>query len=375
MQFIQNALVIVFLGINSFINSVFPVPLLGIAKTPANSEVTVVQTRINNQASTSPSPKTTGVSNSIYPSQTQPLPKTPLSPPVENPVQPVIPTVPSTKTEAVSTKEINPCITSLKIPVSRSAIDQTDDQSGYQVHIVYVLPSDGTDHAYDTNGAIATSVSSWEDWLCTQTGGQGMKVDTHNGALDVTFVRLNQTDKTVKEGSDLPWSTSASSNPYVRDDLEKHLRELGFIDPHKLYAVYYDGHSNTSCGGGAWPPNLKGHVAAEYMQGGNPVAAPCESNFLASSATNPGYLDFDMLHETMHTLGFVPTCSPHQTLRGHVSDSPSDLMYAGAESWKYPGLVLDVGHDDYFKASIPNCLDLSKSIFMTGGGTELPPGW
>jgi hypothetical protein len=37
-------------------------------------------------------------------------------------------------------------------------------------------------------------------------------------------------------------------------------------------------------------------------------------------------------------------------------------------------MVLDYGHDDYFNAHIPGCLDLSRSVFLDGG-TDLPPAW
>jgi hypothetical protein len=58
-----------------------------------------------------------------------------------------------------------------------------------------------------------------------------------------------------------------------------------------------------------------------------------------------------MIHEIMHALGFVPTCAPHQTLAGHVSDSPNDVMYAGGAPWA-PS-TLDVGHDDYYTPTSP----------------------
>jgi hypothetical protein len=39
-------------------------------------------------------------------------------------------------------------------------------------------------------------------------------------------------------------------------------------------------------------------------------------------------------------------------------------MYAGVEPW-YPS-VLDVGHDDYFDAPVPRCLDLATSGWLAG---------
>jgi hypothetical protein len=74
-----------------------------------------------------------------------------------------------------------------------------------------------------------------------------------------------------------------------------------------------------------------------------------------------------MLHDTIHALGVVPTCAPHHTLNGHVSDSPSDLMYSGDAPWTFP-LRLDIGHDDYFRHGHANCLDLADSPYLTSAG-------
>ena len=76
-------------------------------------------------------------------------------------------------------------------------------------------------------------------------------------------------------------------------------------------------------------------------------------------------MDFAILHETLHTLGFVPSCAPHQTRAGHTSDDPTDIMWAGDGNWD-PS-VLDYGHDDYFNANVPGCLDLADSSYLQGG--------
>ena len=72
-----------------------------------------------------------------------------------------------------------------------------------------------------------------------------------------------------------------------------------------------------------------------------------------------------MLHEVLHTMGFVPTCAPHHTRDGHVSDNPRDLMYAGDEPWR--PAVLDVGNDDYFHAHILGCRELAVSPYLDRG--------
>jgi hypothetical protein len=237
----------------------------------------------------------------------------------------------------------------------RATSDRPDDLPGQeQVHVLYVLPSDGADHSLDTNGAIAASVDSWQRWMRSQTGGHGLVVDTVGGVLDVTYVRLDATDAEL-----------ASHGLFIRDEIEARLKALGFSVPTKLYAVYYDGSASGTCGGGAWPPTLPGNVGAIYLHGDPGGGAPsCDSNSLAAPGAPPGYLDFAMLHEVMHTLGYVPSCAPHHTRAGHTSDSPADLLYAGDEPWQ-PS-VLDFGHDDYYGTGRSDCLDFARSALLEG---------
>ncbi len=88
-------------------------------------------------------------------------------------------------------------------------------------------------------------------------------------------------------------------------------------------------------------PRAPGNVAAMYLNGLPTSPVPCATNRFASPGAAPGYLEFAMLHEILHTLGYVPTCAPNHTRAGHVSDSPQDLMYAGELAWQ-PS-ALDVG--------------------------------
>jgi hypothetical protein len=237
--------------------------------------------------------------------------------------------------------------------LDRSTTDRPDDVAGPQIHAVYVVPADGTDRGLDTNGTIAASVNNWETWLRGQTGGRGLRLDTYHGAVDVTFFRMTETDAQV-----------TATGAFVRDAIERELKGAGFVKPGKLYAVYYDGNSTFACGGGAWPPTLPGIVGAVYMPptfwntAGDPCYVP------SRSLAGMQLMDYGIPHELLHTMGFVAPCSPHFTRAGHVSDSPTDLMYAGDQDW-HPS-VLDVGRDDYFDAHVPGCPDLADSVYLEG---------
>jgi hypothetical protein len=242
-------------------------------------------------------------------------------------------------------------------PLARSNVDRRDGSKAPQIHVFYVVPSDGVDRHLDTDGTLANSVASFERWLAGQTGGKALRADTFHRSLDVTFFRLSETDGDV-----------AAHGAFVREEIEAELQAAGFDRANKVYAVYYDGTSTFSCGGGAWPPQIPGTVAAMYLHGLPQGPIPCDTNQLAAAGAAPTYFDLGMLHEIMHTLGFVATCAPHEWRSGHVSDSANDLMWAGDTRWAPDGwdaVVLDFGHDDYYRAPGPGCLDLSDSRFLS----------
>jgi hypothetical protein len=234
----------------------------------------------------------------------------------------------------------------------RVTTDRPDQTAASQIHFMYVLPSDGVDESLDVNGKIANAISAIQAWLGGQTGGRTLRIDTFNGVPDITFYRLSRSDKQISDfGS------------RVRDQIEAELKAAGFKAPDKLYAVIYGGSSTYSCGGGAWPPALPGNVAAMYLKGTPPGAPACATNAFGASATTPGYFEFGILHELLHTMGLVATCAPHHTLAGHASGDPRDLMYAGPLNWA-PS-ILDVGHDDYYGHQIAGCPDLAKMPWLT----------
>jgi hypothetical protein len=263
---------------------------------------------------------------------------------------------PSSQTGAVTAGSVTSAtVTYAPPPSDRATTDQADDVTGPQLHVVYVLPSDGIDRHLDTDGTLRNTVASWETWLNGQTGGRVFRLDTYQGALDITFVQLTRSNATM-----------TGYGAFVRDTIEKDLAALGLVVAPKIYAVYYDGGSTFACGGGAWPPALPGRVAALYLQGTPPGARACNTNpFAGFPSSAPGYLEFAMIHEVMHTLGFVSSAAPHFAAAGHTNDGPTDLMYAGAQPWT-PS-VLDLGRDDYYNPDgLPvGVLNLATSTYLT----------
>lgn len=271
---------------------------------------------------------------------------------------------------------------------ARSELERPDDSPDPQVRVLYVIPSDGTDEALDTNGTLCSSVLSWRRWLEEQSEGRTLRLDTADGVLDIGFVRLDLTDAQMH-------GTAAVADidtgiAYVRDRIERELRALGMLEAHKLYAVYYGGTSEYACGGGAHPPELVGQVGAMYLGGQIPGFAPCTDAPWGQPDLVPRYIEYAMLHELVHSLGVVDSAAPHEHSAGHAFDdaepSPErDLMYSARPGGSDPpwgvyapgGLVLDLGRDDYFEPPDPALVDLARSAFLEPMPADpvFPPGW
>lgn len=241
--------------------------------------------------------------------------------------------------------------TAASAALPRSTKDRKDRSRSQQIHLIYAVPLDGTDRGLDTDGTIVQSVQASRGWFQEASGGRDFRFDDYQGELDITFVRLPKTDAQIR-----------ARGAFARDEIEKLLRARGFKKANKIYAVFYDGSSTHACGSAPWPPVLKGKVAALYLRGEIPGFLPCSENPFAQDADSPGYWEFALVHEILHTLGFVATCAPSHVLSGHVGDDNQDLMYAGNLPWM-PWL-LDSNGGDYFAHSNGRCLDLLDSGFL-----------
>ena len=284
-----------------------------------------------------PPQRATPVSTSTLISSATRVP-TPIPTATPTPTQTAIP-ISIPKPTPAPTPTPTPIPTPMPTPApigERSTYDRPDDLKLPQIHVMYVIPVDGADESLDTDGTIETAIESISYWFSSQTGGLDLRWDTYNGQLDITFHRLSSKENSI-----------TAEVAYVRDRLERELRDAHVIGLDKQYLVFYGGGSTWSCGGGAWPPLLKGVVSAMYLKGTPPNAPPCNSNTLGASPTSPGYFEFGILHEFIHTIGLAARCAPNHHLDGHVSDFTNDLMWAGDQPWDLPA-TLNIGRDDYF---------------------------
>jgi len=213
--------------------------------------------------------------------------------------------------------------------------------TGKRLHLIYALPADVAYNAsYDQ--AIRKDTEAAGDWLLSQNPGLRYRWLTDTlGFPVVTHVRL-ALNKTSLQGSTA-----------VRTALLAN----GFINTDEVYAVYIE-----SLGEGCGVTT-------------NPAVAPVYSiDFMASCAIRPtaqsqGWpygTSYLMLHETTHALGAVPTCAPHYNSYdpGHTGDDPRDVLWSvtsasDARQRDFAHLLLDPGHDDYFKHAANGCRDIA----------------
>jgi len=247
-------------------------------------------------------------------------------------------------------------------PAARTTADRTDDQSGPQVKVLYVLPRDGPDRGLDTLPSLSYSVAVWQRWLAEKLGGRTIRVDTWNGALDIAVFRLSSTDADVQ-----------ARGAFAVREIETQLEAAGLMRPDRIYAIYYDGGNTAACGHAAWP----GRVAALYLLA-RPGAARCDLQTLATSASaSPWYWEFGMLHEMLHALGIVSSRAPNHTSSSpaHVPE-PLDLMYTGTAPWGIgPDMRIDIGGDDYEGRNVAAGLPtLSTSLYVAAGLPLLAAG-
>jgi len=235
-----------------------------------------------------------------------------------------------------------------------STVDQPDDSAGNQVHVIYVLPSDGVDQNFDIDGTLSGSMQLAQNWFAGQTNGRHVRFDTYRGALDITFVRLTRSD-----------AQFLGFGMAIREALAADLAAAGFTNQQKIYAVFYGGGSPRSgvqipCGQGAYP------VAAIYLAC---LLDRSDIQVLIPVHGLSKILGLGMIHEVFHNLGAVPSCAPHYTA-SHSGDDPRDIMVASLSgqlgTYRTENFLplLDAGRDDYYEHTNRGCLDIARSAFF-----------
>ena len=224
-------------------------------------------------------------------------------------------------------------------PEERSTRDRPDDFDGPQIHAVYAVPSDREDRNLDRWGDVATSFEAIQNWLAEEVGYR-LRLDTYQGELDVTFLRLPFTHQ---EGD-------GQAGRLVHRLTEEIGAAMG-LDRNKIYAIYYDGRQAGLCGSAP----LGGPGAAVYLS--------CSDAPLGANPDEISTFEAVMVHELLHAFRAVAPCAPNYLEGSHVRDDPSDLMYTQPDRGGRAEAVIDTARDDYFGHGRADCIDTARSRF------------
>lgn len=218
-------------------------------------------------------------------------------------------------------------------PIPWVTSDQADDTSGDQIHVLYVLPADA-DEGRAMDAAIRTEIAVIDNWYDGELGGKRLNFDTTGGALDISTIRLDQTEAEIAND---PNNADALALLLALDD-------AGFDEANtlpsgdgKLYLVYYEGQGTDpgTCG-----VSFSYYIAIMWMDACGGIY-PSFTNFPFGST----YL---VVHELTHGIGAVDSEAPNHCCQGHLDDDNRDVLYQGNLGRDWNNLTLDPGNDDYW---------------------------
>ena len=212
----------------------------------------------------------------------------------------------------------------------RTLIDRADDVKGPQIHLVYLVPSDGQDRNWDTNGQIKIWVDQSQTWLRGQAGKE-FRYDTFNNELDISFLKSKMTIAEMTNSVDGK-TYDSTLLPLLINEFLLQSPERKYSESPKTY-IFVSGHSFKSgaCG------------FANFYLGGIIWTGPRCWESSQDDRTDPYGMSWParaLIHEAIHTFGV-----------SHVCDSTSDLMWGTPEctgNVTYGATLIDVNRDDYF---------------------------
>lgn len=213
-----------------------------------------------------------------------------------------------------------PVQASISISETRVTSDQPDTVSGFQVKAIYVVPADGADHFYDTNGYLAGILDEGNKYLSTQMGLR-VPIDRTATGYDIEYLKTKLTTSYLLTSGKLDDELFAESllmeNPGVnRKDY------IFFVDVDILRDGVNCGYANR--------PGMNAIVA---------VGTKCTGD----SASFKNWASATWPHELFHNFGV-----------SHSLDNPCDFM-SGVETpgtcpWSTP-ITLDKTRSRYVGSS------------------------
>ena len=201
----------------------------------------------------------------------------------------------------------DPITQSVEISTNRVTADLPDTVSGFQIKPVYVVPSDGVDNAYDTNGYLAGILDEGNSYLNGQIG-LTLPIDRTATGYDIQFLHSQYSTEYLRTHAQS--TTEQTTDSYLLLSEIKAMENPGDNRKDYMFFIEVPGFDGTYCGM-ADTPGMKAVVALENVSD----SGICRGK---SAPFFENYTSKTWVHEFIHTLGV-----------GHTPDDPCDLMAGG----------------------------------------------
>ena len=180
--------------------------------------------------------------------------------------------------------------TSILISNDRVLADQPDSLTGYQIKAIYVVPSDGTDRGYDTNGYIASILREGNTFLKSNIGIE-YQVDSIGSNFDIQYFRSSYSNEYFRISNNVNYDLAIEMKLYESPTLDRK-NYMFFVDVPML-------RENTACGY-APMPGLLSVIAVGPVSAGT---LKC----VGKSLNMENYASLAWVHESFHNLGVEHT--------------------------------------------------------------------
>ena len=231
---------------------------------------------------------------------------------------------------------------SVEISADRVSADLPDTFPGFQVKAVYVVPSDGTDNSYDTNGYLAGILDEGNAYLLGQVG-YSVPIDRNATGYDIQFLKSKYTTEYLSTHEN-PSVASTSDQSVLLTEIRA-MESPGDNRKDYIFFIEVPGFEGKYCGF-ADTPGIAAIVALEDVSNSGTCRGPSAIPFL-------NYTSKTWVHELMHNFGV-----------GHTPNDPCDLMFGGdtsAQCTAPEGITVDKERTRYVGTSStqgPNILSL-----------------
>lgn len=202
-----------------------------------------------------------------------------------------------------------PVTQTIEISATRAMGDLPDTVTGFQVKPVYVVPSDGTDNFYDTNGYLAGILDEGNSYLNGQIG-QTVPVDRTANGYDIQYLHSQYSSSYLQSHADAP---EATSDGYLLLSEMKAMENPGSNRKDYIFFIDVPGFGGSFCGM-ADRPGMIAVVALQNISNSDTCRGPSAPFF-------DNYTSKTWVHEMIHNFGV-----------GHTLDDPCDLMAGKPET-------------------------------------------